>query len=117
MRQISFTNKFGGINVYIDRESLEIILPKSKDRLAIQFKEHHFYKSKPTRLYSVTYLERDVDEDGKEIFYTNQTEYFAEDDVETAVKALEHRLNSNEPYRAACLGKSLDELCEKEAAA
>lgn len=86
--------------------------------LVIEKSEGSYYidgKTTDVKTINVLYAEKsgEVAEDGKEIFYVHQTEYFPRDWVETAVECLMKRL-STRPSKAAGAGMSLEAIAAKD---
>lgn len=72
-------------------------------------------KTTEVKTINVLYAEKsgEIGEDGKEIFYVHQTEYFPRDWVESAVECFMKRLNAR-PSKAAGMGMTIDAIAAKD---
>lgn len=92
----------------------------TKSKLVLEQGKFHFYGLKPTELIVLVYLEYDgyyaFNEGEKKAHHYNtwNSEYFLPSDKDTAIKAFEKRLGSEDCTRNSGIGKSVNDLCEPD---
>lgn len=91
------------------------------DQLSLELKDSQFAGYKKAPYYELVYGERhegeygdDVATEGKHHFMATGTEYFAKSDVNMAITAFGLRVDSSTPAKATTMGKSVDDVLERD---